>query len=138
MAQETENKETGFKQPAMEQETRRYCMTLQLKDDPELISEYEKWHKPENIWKEIPEGIRQVGIIDSEIYRSGTTLFMILTVPAGFDFEKQMTALAGLPRQAEWEDFMSKYQASKPGESSAEKWKKMDRIFKLPKEEILK
>ena len=132
MAQTDENKETGYRQPAMETETRRYCMTLELKDDPDLIREYESWHSPDKIWKEIPEGIRKVGIIDSEIYRHGTTLFMILTVPADFDFEKQMTTLAGLPRQAEWEDFMSKYQASKPGESSAEKWKKMERIFKLP------
>ena len=131
MAQEKENKDTGYKQPAMEQETRRYCMTLELKDDPELIAEYESWHQPDKIWKEIPEGIREVGIIDSEIYRFGTTMFMILTVPADFDFETQMTKLAGLPRQAEWEDFMSKYQASKPGESSADKWKKMERIFKL-------
>ena len=132
MAQDTENKNTGYNQPALDIETRRYCMTLELKDDPELIAEYESWHKPENIWKEIPEGIRQVGIVDSEIYRFGTTLFMILTVPADFDFETQMTELAGLSRQAEWEDFMTKYQASKPGESSAEKWKRMDRIFKLP------
>ncbi len=132
MAQEKENKDIGYKQPAMTMETRRYCMTLELKDDPELIEEYVSWHQKENIWKEIPEGIREVGIIDSEIYRLGTTLFMILTVPADFNFEVQMTKLAGLPRQAEWEDFMTKYQASKPGESSAEKWKKMERIFKLP------
>ena len=132
MAQEKENKNTGYNQPALDIETRRYCMTLELKDDPQLIAEYENWHKPENIWKEIPEGIRQVGIVDSELYRFGPPLFMILTVPADFDFETQMTELAGLPHQAEWEDFMTKYQASKPGESSAEKWKKMDRIFKLP------
>ena len=123
MAQEIENKNTGYYQPTMEVETRRYCMTLELKDNPELIDEYVSWHKPENIWKEIPEGIRQVGIIDMEIYRFGTTMFMITTVPADFDFEAQMTTLAGLPRQAEWEDFMNKYQASKPGETSAEKWK---------------
>jgi len=59
-------------------------------------------------------------------------LVMILTVPADFDFEKQMATLADLPRQAEWEDFMTKYQASKPGASSAEKWQKMERVFKLP------
>jgi len=57
---------------------------------------------------------------------------MILTVPVEFDFEAQMGILADLPRQAEWEDFMTKYQASKPGSSSAEKWTKMSRVFKLP------
>ena len=132
MAQKVENEETGYAQSDYKIETKRYCMTLELKDDPKLIEEYEGWHKTENIWKEVPEGIRKIGILDSEIYRSGTTLFMILTVPIDFDFETQMGILAELPRQAEWEDFMTKYQASKPGASSAEKWTKMNRVFKLP------
>ena len=132
MAQKIENEETGYAQSGYGIETKRYCMTLELKDDPKLIEEYEDWHKAENIWKEIPEGIRKIGILDSEIYRSGTTLFMILTVPVDFDFETKMGLLADLPRQAEWEDFMTKYQASKPGSSSAEKWTKMSRVFKLP------
>jgi L-rhamnose mutarotase len=130
--QNSENEETGYLQPAWEMQTKRYCMTLELKDDPELIQEYEAWHLPDKIWKEIPEGIRKAGILDSEIYRSGTTLFMILTVPADFDFVVQMGVLTGLPRQAEWENFMTKYQTSKPGSSSAEKWVKMKRVFKLP------
>ena len=132
MAQIEENMEYGYLQAPINVETKRFCMTLELKDDPELIKEYEGWHLAENIWKEIPEGIRQVGILDSEIYREGTTLFMILTVPADFDFEVQMGKLASLPRQSEWEDFMTKYQESKPGASSADKWIKMKRVFKLP------
>ena len=121
----------GYIQPPQTKAVKRYCLTLELKDDPELIEEYESWHQPDNIWLEITEGIKSVGIIDSEIYRSGTQLFMILTVPADFDFEKQMTRLAKLPRQAEWEAFMSKFQASDPNASSSEKWVKMKRIFKL-------
>ena len=132
MAQITENMESGYLQAPVNVETKRFCMTLELKDDPDLIKEYESWHMAENIWKEIPKGIREVGILDSEIYRSGTTLFMILTVPADFDFEVQMGKLAGLPRQSEREDFMTKYQESKPGDSSADKWAKMKRVFKLP------
>lgn len=121
----------GYVQKAQPAPVKRYCQTLQLKDDPELIDEYEKWHRSENIWKEITAGLKKVGVIDSEIYRHGTLLVMILTVPADFDFEKQMGKLAGLPRQAEWEEFMSKYQASDPDASSSEKWVQMKRIFKL-------
>lgn len=131
MAQSNDSKELGYFQIAQTETTKRYCLTLQLKDDPKLIEEYEKLHQPQNVWKEITEGIRKVGVIDSEIYRSGTQLFMILTVPKDFDFEKQMGQLAGLPRQAEWEEFMSKFQASDPNASSAEKWTKMKRVFKL-------
>ncbi|MFC4097513.1 L-rhamnose mutarotase [Euzebyella saccharophila] len=130
MAQET-NDSYGYVQKAQPAPVKRYCQTLQLKDDPELIAEYEKWHRSENIWKEITAGLKKVGVIDSEIYRHGTLLVMILTVPADFDFEKQMGKLAGLPRQAEWEEFMSKYQASDPDASSSEKWVQMKRIFKL-------
>lgn len=121
----------GYVQKPQPQPVKRYCQTLQLKDNPELIAEYEKWHKSENIWEEITAGLKKVGVIDSEIYRHGTMLVMVLTVPADFDFEKQMGKLAKLPRQAEWEEFMSKYQASDPNASSSEKWVQMKRIFKL-------
>ena len=35
------------------------------------------------------------------------------------------------PRQQEWESFVSRFQQSDPGETSAGKWKPMDRIFGL-------
>lgn len=130
-AQDTSAKDYGYEQVPRTEATKRYCMTLELKDEPELIEEYEKWHHPENIWKEITKGIKEVGVLDSEIYRSGTLLVMVLTVPMDFDFEKQMGKLARLPRQAEWEEFMSRFQASNPDASSSEKWVKMKRVFKL-------
>lgn len=42
-----------------------------------------------------------------------------------------MTRLATLPRQQEWEDFMSVFQQAAPGASSAEKWQPMERVFHL-------
>ena len=44
---------------------RRYCLTLDLKDDPELILEYKRYH--EKIWPEITKSIRDSGIQDMEI-----------------------------------------------------------------------
>jgi L-rhamnose mutarotase len=132
MSKMNETSETGYLQSPVNIETNRFCLTLELKNDPHLVKEYEEWHQPENIWPEIPEGLKQVGIMDMEIYRSGTTLFMILTVPVNFDFEEQMGKLASLPRQAEWEDFMANYQQAIPGTSSAERWVKLKRVFKLP------
>jgi L-rhamnose mutarotase len=112
--------------------TKRYCLTLDLKEDTTLIREYKYWHMPEHIWPEIPKGIREVGIVDMEIYLLGTRLFMIMETTANFDFNKQMARLAELPRQKEWETFVSKFQKSLPGATSSEKWKLMDRIFNLP------
>jgi L-rhamnose mutarotase len=111
----------------------RYCLTLDLKDDPELIKEYRKYHARDGIWPEIPKGIREVGILDMEIYLLGTRLFMILEAPADWDFDKQMAKLATLPRQKEWEAFVSKFQKAGADAKSSEKWKMMDRIFKLPR-----
>jgi L-rhamnose mutarotase len=125
-------KNQGYIQPPEKKVTRRICLTLKLKNDPSLIKEYEFWHREENIWKEIPQGIRDVGIIDMEIYRHERILFMILTVPEKFDFDQQMGKLRLLPRQQEWEVFMENYQDSTPGAASAEKWQSTERIFKLP------
>lgn len=114
---------------------KRYCQTLDLKADAHLIEEYCYWHSQEHIWPEIPAGIRAVGILDMEIYRLGTRLFMIVETPDDFDWEAAFGRLATLDRQAEWEEFVGKYQQAAPNSASAEKWQLMERIFKLPQEE---
>jgi L-rhamnose mutarotase len=113
-------------------QTKRYCLTLDLKDDTTLIREYKYWHMSGHIWPEIPKGIREVGIVDMQIYLLGTRLFMIMETKPDFDFAVDMAKLSGLPRQKEWEAFVAKFQQSLPGAASSEKWKLMDRIFKLP------
>lgn len=109
----------------------RFCLTLELRNDPVLVEEYRFWHRPENIWTEITEGIKKVGIENMEIYQFGTVLFMIIEAPDDFTWDEDMKTLASLPRQAEWENFMSKFQKASPYENSSEKWKIMDRIFSL-------
>lgn len=125
----SESAENGYLQKSFDVPVKRYCLTMELENDPELIREYIDWH--DKVWPEVLEGIKQVGILDHEIYRHNNKVFMILVTPADFDFEKQMTKLSTLPRQAEWEAFMSKYQVTTPEASSADKWVRMERIFKL-------
>ena len=110
---------------------KRYCQTLDLRDNPELIAEYRRRHSKEYAWKEVLEGIRQVGILEMEIYLLGTRLFMIVETPLDFEWEIAMARLSTLPRQEEWEDYMAEFQLVKAGMSSAEKWQLMDRIFHL-------
>ena len=112
-------------------ELQRFCLTLDLQDDPRLIAEYINIHQKEMIWPEIPQGIREAGIESMEIYRLGTRLFMVLEAGPGFDFKRDMERLSTFPRQQEWEAFVARYQQSAPGATSAEKWKLMDRIFQL-------
>jgi L-rhamnose mutarotase len=116
----------------MAQTTKRYCLALDLKSDPALINQYKHWHTNEHIWPEIPRGIREVGIVDMEIYHLGTRLFMIMETTPEFDLKRDMARMTELPRQKEWETFVAQFQQSLPGSAPGEKWILMDRIFKLP------
>ncbi len=106
---------------------KRYCQTLTLIDNPEMIQKYVEAHK--NVWPEIIEGQREVGILDMQIYRKGRTLFMICDTVDDFDFERDMARLATLPRQAEWEAHVAQFQGCSPDAPSSEKWQLMERIF---------
>lgn len=129
----SESKATGYIKQPYNGPVKRYCQTLDLVDDPELIEEYKHWHSPEYNWPEIPKGIKAVGILEMEIYILGNRLFMIVETPEDFDWNTAFGKLATMERQAEWEEFVAKFQMVKPGQSSAEKWQLMDRIFCLPK-----
>ena len=124
-----ETKENGYKVKEYHHPVKRYCQTLDLKNDPALIAEYVKRHA--NIWPEIKAGITEVGILEMQIFLLGTRLFMIVETPLDFDWNSAMAKLATLPRQAEWEEYMSMFQIASPDASSSEKWKLMDEIFHL-------
>lgn len=106
---------------------KRYCQTLTLVDDEELIAKYVEAHA--HVWPEIIAGQREVGIVDMQIYRRGRSLFMIMDTVDDFDFDRDMARLAGLPRQAEWEAYVSQFQGCTADASSADKWQMMERIF---------
>jgi L-rhamnose mutarotase len=111
--------------------TKRYCKTLSLKDDPKLIEDYKKVHAPGAAWPEITQGMKDVGIIDMEIYIYGTRLFMIMDTVADFDHDRAMAELATKPRQSEWEAYVSRFQQSSAEATADEKWQLMERIYKL-------
>ena len=54
----------------------RQCLALDLKDDPALIAEYERLHQ--NIWPQISAHLRGHGVLDMQIWRLGTRLFMVM------------------------------------------------------------
>ena len=56
---------------------------------------------------------------------------MIVETPADFDWETAMNKLATLPRQAEWEEYVARFQQCAQKASSDEKWKMMERMFYL-------
>jgi L-rhamnose mutarotase len=109
--------------------TRRFCLTLDLKDDPKLIAEYKRYH--EKIWPEITESIKDSGIEDLEIYLLGARLFMIMEVNESFSFEKKSKADQQNAKVQQWEQLMWKFQRALPEAKPGEKWLRMERIFKL-------
>jgi L-rhamnose mutarotase len=111
--------------------SKRYCLTLDLQDDRQLIAEYKRYH--EKIWPEITKSIRDSGIEDMEIYQLGTRLFMVMEVNEEFSFAEKSMADKENPKVQEWEKLMWKFQKPLPNAKPGEKWLLMDRIFKLEK-----
>ena len=121
----------GYVQTLSGGKTKRYVQMLDICDEPALIVQYRKWHSEEYSWKEIRDGIRQVGILEMEIYILGNHLVMIVDTPADFDWSSAMDRLATLPRQAEWEAFVAKFQGCSADARSDEKWQMMEGMFRL-------
>lgn len=109
--------------------TTRHCFALDLINDPELISEYKKYHK--QIWPEITKSIKFSGIENLEIYLSGNRLFMIMEVNDLFSFEKKTAMDLANSKVQEWESLMWKYQQKLPFAKEGEKWILMDTIYQL-------
>ncbi len=109
--------------------TRRFCLTLDLKDDPALIAAYKQHH--ENVWAEIEKSIRDAGIEELSIYLLGTRMFMIMDVSEKFSWDAKMKSDSENPRVREWEQLMWKFQQALPHAPPGEKWIRMEKIYDL-------
>jgi L-rhamnose mutarotase len=109
---------------------KRYCLTLDLKDDATLIAEYDAHHQA--VWPEIVDSITGSGIIEMAIYRYGVRLFMIMETNESFSFAQKAEMDANNQKVQEWEGLMWKYQQPVKGALAGEKWLLMDKIFQLP------
>jgi len=107
----------------------RYCLALDLKNDPQLIKEYEDLHK--KIWPEIDLSIKRSGITSMEIYRFQNRLFMIMETSEDFSFEQKQIMDEQNATVQKWEQMLWRYQQALPGSEKGEKWKLMDKIFEL-------
>ena len=110
---------------------KRYCFALDLKDDDDLIAEYEYWHKHENGWPEIRQSILDAQVLQMEIYRAGTRLFMVMDVNDTFSLAEKSAMDLANPKVREWEKLMDKFQKPLPWAKAGEKWVMMDQIFDL-------
>ena len=107
----------------------RHCFALDLKNDPALIADYKRHH--EQIWPEIEASIRDSGITNMDIYRTGNRLFMITDTDETFSFARKADADAANPVVQKWETLMWNYQQALPNALPGEKWRLMTNPFTL-------
>jgi len=124
---------SGYSEPVYDKPTKRFCATLDLKDNPELISQYRKYHSPGTHWPEIARGIRSVGILDMQIYLIGNRMFMIAQTAPDFQWDRQMQKLSTLEKQKDWEILMKNFQQALPGTHEV-KWELMEKVFDLDRD----
>ena len=109
----------------------RMYFALDLHDDPQSIAEYERWHRPEHIWPEIVASIREAGVRELEIFRTGNRLVLTMDVAEDFDGAAKAAADAANPRVQAWEALMDTFQRRLPWAKPGQKWVPMERIFSL-------
>ncbi len=107
----------------------RYCLALDLKDDPALIEAYKAHHR--KVWPEIIKSIRDSGIQHMEIYHCANRLFMIIETDPDFSFEKKNADDLRNAKVQEWEHVMETYQQVLPGTEKGVKWRLMENVFSL-------
>jgi L-rhamnose mutarotase len=112
---------------------KQYCLACDLKEDESLIRAYDDYHQ--NVWPEIKDSLRQAGVLDMEIYRTGNRLFMIIDVTDEFSFEKKAAMDLANPIVQKWEAKMFEFQKLIPWAGKDVKWLLTERIFKLDERE---
>lgn len=107
----------------------RYVLALDLKNDPALIAEYERYH--EAVWPEVLQSLRDAGITDMEIYRVENRLVLVMDTADDFSLERKAELDAANPKVQEWETLMWHYQQALPSAQPGQKWVPMKQVFQL-------
>ncbi len=107
---------------------KRFVLTLEIINDPELLKEYKRIHTMGQAWPEINHNMKTVGIKDMEIYLWGYRAFLIMDTKADFDMQKDGGKWSALPREKEWQKYVSKFQKVDPESKATEKWMGMEKL----------
>jgi L-rhamnose mutarotase len=110
---------------------RRLAFALDLQDDAALIAEYEAWHAPDRIPPAVLESLRNSGLANLEIFRTGNRLFLLIDAPDEFSIDSKAIADANNSDVQVWERLMWSFQKALPWAAPEQKWVPMQRIFCL-------
>ena len=106
-----------------------YAMTLNLKDDPDLIERYKEYHRA--VWPEVIASLQGLGIKKMRIFLLGRRLFMYLEAPDDFDLERDFPRYMEVERASEWDALMREYQEPVADAAPGELWAPMEQVFDL-------
>jgi L-rhamnose mutarotase len=104
-------------------------MTLNLKDDAEIINKYKEYHRA--VWPEVLDGLRGLGISKMKIFLHGRRMFMYLEAPDDFDVLRDFPKYMEAPRAKEWDELMCTFQERVPGAKPGEWWAAMEEVFDI-------
>lgn len=107
----------------------RHCLTLDLRNDPEKIAAYKRYHQ--KIWPEVRDSLYAAGVKEMEIYLGNLHLVIVMDVSDEFTFERKAAMDAANPKVLEWEELMGNFLATPEGADPVKRWTVMDRVFDL-------
>jgi L-rhamnose mutarotase len=102
----------------------RYAFKLRIK--PEALEEYDRQHQ--QVWPELLERIKAVGISDYSIFRRGQELFLCLRVD---DFDRAWSELDKDPINQRWQEKMGELFEPVPDAQPGERFAMMREVFYL-------
>ena len=106
-----------------------FAQALDLKDDPEVIEQYKAYHR--EVWPEVIEGLRTIGITSMRIFLLGTHLFMYFEAPDDFDPARDFQRYAASERAQAWEKLMRGFQQRVPEAGEGDWWTPMEMVFDI-------
>ena len=109
---------------------KQLARALDLKDDPEVIAAYKKWHT--RVFPEVLAALKNVGVQQMKIWLLGCRLVMVIDVDDDFDPEVNFARYMTMdPKIQEWEDMMGEYQLTHPLSKEGTRWADMELVFQL-------
>ncbi len=106
-----------------------YGLTLCLRDDPEKIATYRRYHQA--VWPQVTARLRECGIQRMQIFLLGLRMFMYLQTNDDFDPSRDFARINEDPTSQRWNELMADLQARAPEASPNEWWANMELVFDM-------
>jgi L-rhamnose mutarotase len=110
--------------------SRRHVFTVNLKDEPGIRETYARHHR--DVWPEVQDSLKRVGVEQMDIYLLGRRLVMIVEMRDGLDYRVAFKSHASSSQRViEWERLMKSLQEAPAEAREGEWWAAMEPVFHL-------